>query len=347
MEFKRDQVYEENSFQLHIGRIGKGLTKVERVGFMDRRRFLGASAVGTALALDFGKSEARAQDPVGEPRPLQLRYAVNIGTHFTTHTIPERLKLVADAGFKAVENNGLPGFQRLANSDEPNYDAIGIYGEMLKVHGLSQGTWVTNGCAGKCPCSMIDPEGQANFIKQVHESTRIRPLVDGTISTVTSGVEIPGLSKEEMTKRVIEMLKKAAEIVEKAGGPILVLEPLNVLVDHPGYHVVKGDHAVEIIDAVGSSKVKLCWDIYHQQISEGNLINNIRKYYDRIGYFQFGDNPGRHEPFTGEIFYPNVFKAIYDLGYQGMVGGEYSPAGGGSDESSHKSLAAIRKADIW
>ena len=314
---------------------------------MDRRQFLATSALGTLATGAVMNSDTRAQDPVTEPRPMHLRYAINIGTHFTTHSIPERLKLVADAGFKAVENNGLPDFQRLANSSEPNYDAIGIYGEMLKVHGLSQATWVTNGCAGACPCSMIDPDGQANFIKQVHESVKIAPLVGGTITTVTSGIEIPGLSQEEMTKRVIEMLKKGAEIVEKAGGPILVLEPLNVLTDHPGYHVVKSDHAAQIIDAVGSSKVKICWDIYHQQISEGNLINNIRKYYDRIGYFQFGDNPGRHEPFTGEIYYPNVFKAIYDLGFQGMVGGEYSPAGGGSDESSNRSLAAVRKADIW
>lgn len=314
---------------------------------MDRRQFLGAGAAAASLATLATNHQASANAAKPEQRPLHLRYAINIGTHFRNHSIPERLVKVAQAGFPAVENNGLPDFQRLKDSDEPNYDAIASYGEMLRIHGLSQGTWVTNGCAGACPASIVDPSGHDEFLKRVVQTTKISPLVDGTISTVTSGIEIPGMTREQMTKNVIEALRRAADIVERAGGPVLVLEPLNVLVDHPGYHVVRSDHAAEIIDAVGSPKVKILFDIYHQQISEGNLINNIRTYYDKIGYFQFGDNPGRHEPFTGEIYYPNVFKAIHTLGYEGMVGGEYSPAGGGNDEASEQSLAAVRKADIW
>jgi hydroxypyruvate isomerase len=278
---------------------------------------------------------------------MHLRYAINVGTHFTNHPMLDRLQKVADLGFQAVENNGLPDLERPAGSPEPNYDAIAAYGQKLKQLGLSQATWVTNGCAGKCNCAITDSSGVSEFLRRVRHTAKIAPLVDGTISTVTSGVDVPGLSQQDMTRHVIEALKQAADIVEKAGGPILVLEPLNVLVDHPGYHVVKSDHAAEIIDAVGSPKVKILFDIYHQQISEGNLIGNIRKYYDRIGYFQFGDHPGRHEPFTGEIHYPNVFKAIYQLGYQGMVGGEYGPVGGGNDEASIASIEAVRRADQW
>ncbi len=317
---------------------------------MDRRQFLRTVAVSGAVASTplISSKSAHAEPADGSSKiSPHLRYAINVGTHFTNHPVLDRLEKVAQHGFLAVENNGLPDFERKAGSGEPNYDAIARYGEKLKQLGMSQATWVTNGCAGRCNCHITDPAGHAEFLKRVEQSTRISPLVAGTISTVTSGIEVAGLSHEQMTKNVVEALKRAADIVEKAGGPILVLEPLNVLVDHPGYHVVKSDHAAQIIDAVGSSKVKILFDIYHQQISEGNLIGNLRKYYDKISYFQFGDHPGRHEPFTGEINYVNVFKAIYQLGYEGMVGGEYSPAGGGNDEASIASLEAVKKADIW
>ncbi len=108
-----------------------------------------------------------------------------------------------------------------------------------------------------------------------------------------------------MTNNVVEALERAAEIVEKTG-PTLVLEPLNVLVDHPGYHVVRSDHAYEIMKRVNHPRVKILFDIYHQQISEGNLILNIRKYYDEIAYFQFGDHPGRHEPLRGDLLSQRV-----------------------------------------
>ena len=98
----------------------------------------------------------------------------------------------------------------------------------------------------------------------------------------------------------------------------LVVEPLNPI-NHRGYFVVTSPDAYEIMKAVGSKHVKILFDIYHQQISEGNLIHNIRKYWDEIAYFQVGDVPGRAEPLTGEINYRNVFKAIYEAGYRDIV----------------------------
>lgn len=313
---------------------------------MERRRFLqvgvASVAAGAVMNVEGGPSPTPS-----DRRPLNLRYAINIDTHFATHAVPDRVRLVAEAGFSAVEFNSLPNLQRLKGADEPNYDAIGVYGQTLKIHKLSQGVWVTNPCAGKCDSSIVDPASHPVFLQRVRETTRISPLVEGTVSTVTSGIAAPGLSAESMTANVIEALKRAADIVEKAGGPTLVLEPLNTLVDHPGYHVVTSEHAARIIDAVDSPRVKILFDIYHQQISEGNLSGNIRKHYDRIGYFQFGDHPGRHEPFTGEIHYPNVFKLIHSLGFKGMVGGEFSPAGGRDDAATQASLSAIRRADSW
>jgi hydroxypyruvate isomerase len=102
----------------------------------------------------------------------------------------------------------------------------------------------------------------------------------------------------------------------------MVLEPLNFR-DHPGLFLSESPQAYEICKAVDSPSCKILFDIYHQQIQEGNLIPNIEKCWDEIGYFQIGDNPGRNEPTTGEINYTNVFKYIHSRGYDGILGMEH------------------------
>ena len=106
-----------------------------------------------------------------------------------------------------------------------------------------------------------------------------------------------------------------------------MVEPLNILVNHRGYFLSQSKEAFQIIDEVGSSNVKILFDIYHQQISEGNLIANITANIDKIGHFHVADNPGRHEPGTGEINYTNVFAAIRKTGFDGFVGMEMWPVG--------------------
>ena len=141
---------------------------------------------------------------------------------------------------------------------------------------------------------------------------------------VVAGEETKGYSRDEQTQAVIAALKAGAKIVEPEGITI-ILEPLNILVDHPRQLVVHSAHAACILKAVGSPNVKMLFDIYHQQISEGNLTGNIRKYHDLIGYFQLADHPGRHEPTTGEINYPFVLRTIHDVGYRDPIGMEMSP----------------------
>ena len=130
-------------------------------------------------------------------------------------------------------------------------------------------------------------------------------------------------------------------IVEPEGITI-ILEPLNILVDHPRQLVVHSEHAARILKAVGSPNVKMLFDIYHQQISEGNLTGNIRKYHDLIGYYQLADHPGRHEPTTGEINYAFVLRTIHDTGYRGAIGMEMSPK---SDPMA--AFKAIRRSMRW
>jgi hydroxypyruvate isomerase len=127
----------------------------------------------------------------------------------------------------------------------------------------------------------------------------------------------------------VESLKQASALLEPHG-LIMVLEPLNFR-DHPGLFLTESPQAYEICKAVDSPSCKILFDIYHQQIQEGNLIPNIDASWDEIAYFQVGDNPGRKEPTTGEINYRNVFKHIYDKGFKGIVGMEHGNSRPGVD----------------
>jgi hydroxypyruvate isomerase len=134
---------------------------------------------------------------------------------------------------------------------------------------------------------------------------------------------------------MVEKLRRAAEILEPHG-LIMVLEPLNFR-DHPGQFLQRSPQAYQICKAVDSPSCKILFDIYHQQIQEGNLIPNIDDCWDEIAYFQIGDNPGRNEPGTGEINYQNVFAHIKNNGFTGILGMEH----GNSQSGKAGELAVI------
>jgi hydroxypyruvate isomerase len=123
----------------------------------------------------------------------------------------------------------------------------------------------------------------------------------------------------KQTVNVITALKKAAEILEPHG-LVMVLESLS---DNPDLFLRHTDQAFMICKAVNSPACKFLDDMYHMQRNEGNIIANIDKVWDEIGYFQIGDNPGRKEPGTGEMNYKNIFKHIYEKGYKGILGMEH------------------------
>lgn len=122
----------------------------------------------------------------------------------------------------------------------------------------------------------------------------------------------------------MEGLKACVPYLEESG-ITLVVEPLNVRVDHAGYYLYSSDEAAGIMREVGSPYVKMLFDIYHQQITEGDLIRRIREYIPYIGHFHAAGNPGRHELYDGEIDYRKVFAAIGETGYDGYIGLEYFP----------------------
>jgi len=146
------------------------------------------------------------------------------------------------------------------------------------------------------------------------------------------------------TANVVETLRRASAILEPHG-LVMVLEPLNPR-DHPGLFLTEMAQAYNICRAVDSPACKILDDLYHQQITEGNLIPNIDAAWDEIAYFQIGDNPGRKEPTTGEINYLNVFKHIHDKGFTGVMGMEHGNSQPGKD-GERDVINAYRSVDAF
>ncbi|MDX1470225.1 MAG: TIM barrel protein, partial [Flavobacteriaceae bacterium] len=176
---------------------------------------------------------------------------------------------------------------------------------------------------------------QNEFLDDIKKSIDVAKRCNAKWMTVVPGHVDLRLNKDYQTANVVDSLKKASEILEPHG-LIMVLEPLNFR-NHPGMFLTESPQAYQICKAVDSPSCKILFDIYHQQIQEGNLIPNIEATWDEIAYFQVGDNPGRNEPTTGEINYKNVFKFINDKGYNGIVGMEH----GNSKKGKEGELAVI------
>jgi len=158
---------------------------------------------------------------------------------------------------------------------------------------------------------------------------------------VVGGNDQKGMSQKEMHENIISGLKRVAPIAE-AHNVMLILEPMNIRVDHKGHCLYGSPDAVRICREVNSPKVKINWDLYHMQISEGDLCGRLKDGFDQVGYLQLADHPGRREPGTGEIHYNRVLKQAWDLGYRGPVGVECYPS-----EAPEKSAARLAAADVW
>ena len=167
-----------------------------------------------------------------------------------------------------------------------------------------------------------DKSLQDEFVNNIKDSVEVAKRVNATWMTV-----VPGhvdLKKEiaYQTANVVEALRRASDVLEPHN-LVMVLEPLNWWSNHAGQFLSEIPQTYQICRAVNSPSCKILFDIYHQQISEGNLIPNMDKSWKEIAYFQIGDNPGRKEPTTGEINYYNVFKHIHSKGYKGILGMEH------------------------
>lgn len=172
--------------------------------------------------------------------------------------------------------------------------------------------------------ALVAPGSAEKFVPALKDSIAVAKKLGSKRLIVTVGNEMRNVPRSDQHKNIVDALKAGAPVCEDAG-ITLVLEPLNVLVNHKGYYLATSAEGFQIIDEVGSPNVKLLFDIYHQQITEGNLIQNITRNIAKIGHFHVADVPGRHQPGTGEINYAGVFKAIIKTGYDGFLGLEMWP----------------------
>jgi hydroxypyruvate isomerase len=287
---------------------------------MGRRAF-----VRSTLAL--GAMTAGKLDAVGSSvvrHKFKLNYAPHFGM-FTEHAgrdVVAQLEFMAAEGFTALEDNGMRG--RPVEEQER-------IGRTLDRLGMRMGVFVAHTVNWTEPTLTLgDAAKRDAFIKEIRESVEIAKRVHATWMTVVPGHIDGKLHMDYQSANVVEALKRAAGILEPHG-LVTVLEPLNTLRNHPGMFLTTTPQAYLMCKAAASPSCKILYDIYHQQITEGNLIPNIEAAWDEIAYFQVGDNPGRREPGTGEINFRNVFKHIHGRAFTGVVGMEHGNARPGRD----------------
>ena len=272
------------------------------------RRGLMASAAAAAVAISAGTSTARAAAPA---KKFKLKYAPTLGA-FRGHAGRDpidNLKFMADQGFSAMFDNGMMG--------KPKDLQEKIAREMSRLD-MTLGPFVLYADFGVKSFVTRDKEIREMLINRMKEGLECAKRVNAKWALVVPGRFDEGLEWDYQTANVIENLKRCAEVVEPSG-LVLVLEPLNAWTNHPGLFLTKIPQAYMICKAVNSPSVKIVNDIYHQQITEGNLIPNIDMAWSEIASFHLGDNPGRNEPTTGEINYKNIFKHLYNKGYKGVL----------------------------
>ncbi|MFB6217677.1 MAG: hydroxypyruvate isomerase family protein [Halobacteriaceae archaeon] len=226
---------------------------------------------------------------------------------FDSGSFVERVDRVAEAGYDGVE---FFGWDR---------DAAAI-ADRCADHGLDLAYM-----SGERP-PLTDPDRADEAVESAESSIDLAAEVGCADLNVKAGPAQPALDSATQRRAVVDTLRRVAPAAE-AAGVTLVLEPLNTRVDHPGHFTTTAAEGAELVAAVESPAVKLLFDCYHEQIAHGDVIRSFREHREHVGHVHVADNPGRHEPGTGELNYGNVLAAIRDAGYEGYVGCEFTPTG--------------------
>jgi hydroxypyruvate isomerase len=244
------------------------------------------------------------------------RFSANLTMLFTEHEFLDRFDAAAKAGFTAVEYVG-------AYDHPPE-----VVAARLKKNGLSQalfnlpaGDW-----AGGERGIAVLPDRVAEFRESVDTAIVYAKATGCERVNCLAGIAPQGVSRAKLEETFVANLTYAAPKMRDAGIKLLI-EPINTR-DIPGFFLNYSRQALELIEAVGSDNLYLQYDIYHMQVMEGDLARSIEDNLGRIAHVQIADNPGRHEPGTGEINYPFLYEHLDRIGYSGWVGAEYRPRAG-------------------
>lgn len=244
------------------------------------------------------------------------RYAANLTLLFTELPFLDRFEAAAHAGFRGVEF--LFPYDWAAAEIRARLDAHGL---ALVLHNLPPGDWDAGERGIAC-----HPDRVAEFRAGVGRALAYAQALGVQQLHCMAGIAPAGFAAGEVRRTLVGNLRFAARELRREGLRLLV-EPINTF-DFPGYWLRRTAQALDLIDEVAEDNLMLQYDIYHAQRMEGELANTLKAHLPRIGHIQIADNPGRHEPGTGEINYTYLLGLLDQLGYAGWVGCEYHPANG-------------------
>lgn len=304
---------------------------------MQRRKFMrqGLLAGGTLLTALGAFANKQTNNPTEDNGPFHLSYAIHDGM-FRSHAgldFTDQVQFAYNAGFRAIEDNGM--MSRTPEQQKKIGDTLAKLGMLMGVFVVEFDKWpLSTSLTGN------KKEWKDKFVQSCKEAVEVAKRCNAKWMTVVPGNYERNLPMGFQTANVIEAMRRGAEIFEPHG-LVIVMEPLS---DTPDLFLRHSDQTYAICKAVNSPSCKILFDIYHMQRNEGNVIANMDKAWDEIGYLQIGDNPGRNEPGTGELNYKNIFRHIHAKGYKGILGMEHGNAKPGK-EGELALIKAYREAD--
>lgn len=309
---------------------------------IDRRTFMGTTLAAAAGAATTTEARAMTSTSASATQAkFRLAYAPHFGM-FSNHAPDDldQLRFAADQGFWAWEDNGMKG-----RGPEFQEKAAAVMSE----RGIKMGIFVAADIDWRNPTLTTGKKEHLDkFVAQVKESVEVAKRINTKTCTIVPGTVAENIPEGIQMANVVEALKRACDVCADYG-LVMVNEPLNWR-DHPRLFLRYSDQAYAIMKAVNHPCCKILFDMYHQQVTEGNLIDNINRTWDEIGFFQIGDNPGRNEPGTGEVNYRNVFGHIARKAAESkrefILGMEHGNSKGGK-EGELAVIQAYREADSF
>lgn len=279
---------------------------------MRRREFVGACAAAALAGVAAGPSAmARTAPAASDTDGVPFSLSVMLWTVYRELPFEQRLEKVAEAGYHAVELVG--EFKDWEKQDFA--DARRKRRELSIEFDGTTGVWQP----------LADASAREVFLRSLREFIPTMRELECTRLIMQAGNTIPGLSRDEMHANCIETLKRGGEIAAENNIELLIenIDPE----ENPKYFLTLSTEGFEIVRSVGNPHVRFLYDFFHEQIAAGNLIAKLQKNIDLVGLVHVADVPGRHEPGTGEINYPNIFRKLGELGYSRYVAMEFVPNG--------------------
>lgn len=232
--------------------------------------------------------------------------------------IEEKLETAARAGLQSVEL--IDEYAHWSDAD------IARVKKIARSFGLGIDTLLSSPDWVKRPVSMVDPAHREAFLADVRNAIGFAQKLEIPQLILMSGNAIPGRTHEEQYASLLEGAKRAGDLAAEAKLTMIV-EPLNSLINHKGFFLTTCTEGLKLIREVDNPHVRLLFDLYHEQVQQGNVIRTLTEAAPDVAVFHVADNPGRNDPGTGEMNYPNIYKAIQKTGYGGYLTMEYLPLG--------------------